>query len=154
MGNLDKKDLLILKLLQEDANISNKEIAVSTGLTVTPVFERIKKLNAAGVLRKKVYLVDRKQVGLNLIVLISVSLKQHTKEHVNEFMQEMKKHIEVVECFHVSGAFDFHLKIITQDIEKYQDFMLNKISTIKSIGHIESYFVMKEVKNTTSLPIV
>lgn len=150
---LDKKDMHILKLLQEDANISNKEIASVTGLTVTPVFERIKKLNAAGVLRKKVYLLDKKQLGLQLTVLISVSLKQHTKEQVNEFMTEMKKYPEVMECFHVSGAFDFHLKIITTDIEKYQHFMLNKISAFKSIGHIESFFVMEEVKNTTSLPL-
>jgi DNA-binding Lrp family transcriptional regulator len=150
---LDKKDMHILKMLQEDANISNKEIAAATGLTATPVFERIKKLNASGVLRKKIHLLDRKQLGLQLMVLISVSLKQHTKEYVNEFMVEMKKYPEVVECFHVSGAFDFHLKIITTDIEKYQHFMLNKISAIRSIGHIESYFVMEEVKNTTSLPL-
>jgi len=150
---LDQKDFQILKLLQEDANITNKEIAEETGLTITPVYERVKKLIAFGIIKNKVFLLDRKKLGLNLIVLISVSLKEHMKENVNHFMKEVVKHKEVVECFHLTGTFDFQLKVYVSDMDEYQKFILNKLSVIKNIGHIESYFVMTEVKNTTSLPI-
>ncbi len=151
---LDTKDFQILKLLQEDANITNKEIAACTGLTITPVYERIKKLTASGIIKSNVFLLDRKKLGLDLMVLISISLKQHMKEDVNHFMKQIVKLNEVVECFHLTGTFDFHLKVYVSDMDQYQDFILNKLSATQNIGHIESYFVMTEVKNTTSLPIV
>lgn len=147
---LDQKDFQILKLLQEDANITNKEIASVTSLTITPVYERIKKLTAAGIIKNKIYLLDRKKLGLNLMVLISVSLKEHLKVNVNHFMSEIVKHNEVVECFHLTGSFDFHLKVYIKDMDEYQNFILNKLSAIDNIGHVESYFVMTEVKNTNS----
>ena len=150
---IDKKDILILKLLQENANISNKQIATKVGLTLTPVFERIKKLNSAGFIDKKVFLLNRKKLGFELIVLVSVTLKHHTKDHVSNFMRRMKEYPEVVECFHVSGSSDFHLKIYVRNMEEYQEFLINKFSSFESVGHIESYFVMKEIKNTTALPI-
>ena len=150
---LDQKDFQILKLLQEDANITNKEIALATDLTITPVYERIKKLTSAGIIKNKIYVLDRKKLGLNLMVLISVSLDQHIKESVKYFMKEIVKHKEVVECFHLTGSFDFQLKIYVNDMDAYQNFILNKLSAINNIGHMESYFVMSEIKNTTSLPI-
>ena len=150
---IDKKDILILKLLQENANISNKQIATKVGLTLTPVFERIKKLNSAGFIDKKVFLLNRKKLGFELIVLVSVTLKHHTKDHVSNFMRRMKEYPEVVECFHVSGSSDFHLKIYVRNMEEYQEFLIDKFSSFESVGHIESYFVMKEIKNTTALPI-
>ena len=150
---IDRKDILILKMLQENADISNKEIANAVDLTLTPVFERIKKLTALGLLRKKVYLLNRGKLGLDLIVLVSIRLDQHSKKKVNDFMLKMKTCDEVVECFHISGSFDFHLKIYVRDIEQYQDFLLNKLSAVNNIGHIESSFVMKAIKNTTALPI-
>lgn len=150
---LDQKDFQILKLLQEDANITNKEIALATDLTITPVYERIKKLTSAGIIKSKIYVLDRKKLGLNLMVLISVSLDQHIKESVKYFMKEIVKHKEVVECFHLTGSFDFQLKIYVNDMDAYQNFILNKLSAINNIGHMESYFVMSEIKNTTSLPI-
>ena len=148
---LDQKDFLILKLLQEDANITNKEIATATDLTITPVYERIKKLTSSGIIKSKIYVLDRKKLGLNLMVLISVSLKQHLKESVNYFMSEIVKHNEVVECFHLTGSFDFHLKVYVNGMDQYQNFILNKLSAINNIGHVESFFVMTEVKNTTNL---
>jgi DNA-binding Lrp family transcriptional regulator len=151
---IDRKDLMILKLLQENADISNKQIANTVGLSLTPVFERVKKLNAFGLIDKKVYQLNRKKLGFNLIALVLVTLKQHTKSHVEQFMREMQKHPEIIECFHISGAADFHLKVVIKNIDQYQEFMLNKLSSIESVGHIESYFVLKEVKNTTVLPII
>ncbi len=151
---LDQKDFQILKLLQQDANITNKEIASATGLTITPVYERIKKLTSSGIIKNKTYVLDRKKLGFNLMVLISVSLNQHLKESVKNFIKEIVKCKEVVECFHLTGSFDFHLKVYVNDMDEYQGFILNKLSAINNIGHMESYFVMKEIKNTTSLPII
>lgn len=151
---LDQKDFQILKLLQEDANITNKEIALATDLTITPVYERIKKLTSSGIIKNKIYVLDRKKLGLDLMVLISVSLNQHLKDSVKHFMSEIIKNKEVVECYHLTGSFDFHLKVYVKDMNDYQDFILNKLSAINNIGHMESYFVMKEIKNTTCLPIV
>ena len=102
---IDRKDILILKLLQENADISNKEIANAVDLTMTPVFERIKKLTAAGLLQKKVYLLNRRELGLDLIVLVSIRLDQHTKESVNDFMLNMKNYDEVFRMFSCIGIF-------------------------------------------------
>ncbi len=150
---LDKTDKIILNLLQNDANITNKEIAALTGLTITPVYERVKKMLFTGIIKQNVALLDRKKIGLDLMVLISISLKHHMKADVNHFMEVVVKLIEVVECFHLTGTFDFQLKVLVSDMDEYQDFLLNKLSALDNIGHIESYFVMTEVKNTTSLPI-
>ena len=150
---LDKKDLTILNLLQEDANISNKEIAAITNLSITPVYERIKKLNKLSLLRKKVYLLNRKKIGLNVMVLVSVSIEKHSEKGAIMFMEEIKKIPEVVECLHVTGAFDFQLKVYAKDIEHYHEFNFKKLAAIKNIRHMESHFVMKEVVNTTCLPL-
>lgn len=150
---IDSIDIEILRLLQDDANITNKEIAYKTGLTVTPIYERIKKLSAYGVIKKKVITLDRRKLDLGLMVLISISLDRHMKENVNQFMKDVVKNKEVVECLHLTGTFDFQLKVYAKDMDAYQNFMLNKISAIKNIGQIESHFVMTEVKNTNSLPI-
>ncbi|HZJ19592.1 MAG TPA: Lrp/AsnC family transcriptional regulator [Pricia sp.] len=150
---LDEKDLKILDLLQQDANISNKEISAATHLTLTPVYERIKKLNAMGLLLKKVFLLNRKKLGLNVMVLVSVSIEKHSGEGAQAFMNEIRKIPEVAECLHVTGAFDFQLKVYARDIEHYHDFNFKKLASIKNVRHMESYFVMNEVINTTCLPL-
>jgi len=150
---LDNKDLKILGLLQEDANISNKEIAAATDLTVTPVYERIKKLNAMSLLKKKVFLLNRKKLGLNVMVLVLVNIEKHSEEGALVFMNEIKKFPEVVECLHVTGAFDFQLKVYAKDIEHYHEFNFKKLASIKNVRHMESHFVMNEVINTTSIPL-
>ncbi|MEO9894212.1 Lrp/AsnC family transcriptional regulator [Aurantibacter sp.] len=150
---LDEKDLKILDLLQEDANITNKQIALATNLTLTPVYERIKKLTSLALLKKKVYLLNRKKLGLNVMVLVSVKIEKHSEEGALSFMNEIKKIPEVIECLHVTGAFDFQLKVITKDIDTYHEFNFKKLATIKNISQMESYFVMKEVINSTRLPL-
>ena len=150
---LDDKDLKILSLLQENANISNKEIAVATNLTVTPVYERIKKLDTMSLLKKKVFLLNRKKLGLNVMTLVLVCIEKHSEEGALVFMKEIKKIPEVVECLHITGAFDFQLKVYTRDIDHFHEFNFKKLTTIKNIRKMESHFVMKEVVNTTSLPL-
>ena len=150
---LDDKDLIILGLLQENANITNKEIAAATGLTATPVYERIKKLNALKLLKKKVFLLDRKKLGLSLMVLVSVAIEKHSERSALKFMNAIKKIDEVVECLHTTGDFDFQLKVYAKDIDHYHDFNLKKLGAIENIRHMQSHFVMKEIVNTTSLPL-
>lgn len=151
---LDKKDLKILNLLQSDANISNKEIAAATGLTLTPVYERIKKLNTMSLLKRKVFLLNRKKLGLNVMVLVLVSIEKHSGNDALVFMNEIKKIPEVVECFHITGAFDFQLKVYAKDIDHYHEFNFKKLASIKNIRLMESHFVMKEVVNKTNLPLL
>lgn len=150
---LDKKDLKILDLLQNDANIGNKQLAEATNLTLTPVYERIKKLTAMSLLQKKVYLLNRRKLGLNVMVLVSVKIEKHSDEGALSFMNQIKKIPEVVECLHVTGAFDFQLKVYARDIDHYHDFNFKKLASIKNISRMESHFVMKEVVNTTRLPL-
>ncbi|MFK5974342.1 MAG: Lrp/AsnC family transcriptional regulator [Flavobacteriaceae bacterium] len=150
---IDDKDLKILSLLQENANIGNKEIAVATNLTITPVYERIKKLEAMSLLKKKVFLLNRKKLGLNVMALVMVSIEKHSEEGALVFMNEIKKMPEVVECLHITGSFDFQLKVYTKDIDHFHEFNYKKLATIKNIRQMESHFVMKEVINTTSLPL-
>ena len=150
---LDNKDLKILSLLQDDANISNKEIAAATGLTLTPVYERIKKLNSLALFNKKVFLLNRKKLGLNVMVLVLISIEKHSVIGAKGFMNEIKKFPEVVECLHITGAFDFQLKVYARDIDHYHEFNFKKLTEIKNIRQMESHFVMSEVLNTTSLPL-
>ncbi len=150
---LDKKDLKILSLLQEDANVNNKQIAGETNLTLTPVYERIKKLNTMSILKRKVFLLNREKIGLNVMVLVMVSLDKHSSDGALFFMNEIKKIPEITECLHITGAFDFQLKVYAKDIDHYHEFNFKKLATIKNIGKMESHFVMKEVVNTTSLPL-
>jgi Lrp/AsnC family leucine-responsive transcriptional regulator len=150
---LDNKDLKILSLLQDDANISNKEIASATGLTLTPVYERIKKLNSMALFNKKVFLLNRKKLGLNVMALVLISIEKHTGTGAKGFMNEIKKIPEIVECLHITGAFDFQLKVYARDIDHYHEFNFKKLTTIKNIRQMESHFVMSEVINTTSIPL-
>lgn len=150
---IDNKDLKILSLLQENANIGNKEIAAATDLTVTPVYERIKKLDALFLFKKKVFLLNRKKLGLNVMALVLVSIEKHSGEGARIFMNEIKKIPEVVECLHITGSFDFQLKVYTKDMDHFHEFNFKKLAAIKIIRQVESHFVMKEVINTTSLPL-
>ena len=150
---LDDKDIKILGLLQENANIGNKEIAAATNLTVTPVYERIKKLNGLSLFKKKVFLLNRKKLGLNVMALVLVSIEKHSGEGAGYFHGANQKIPEVVECLHITGSFDFQLKVYTRDIDHFHEFNFKKLASIKNIRHMESHFVMKEVINTTSLPL-
>lgn len=153
MIKLDIKDLKILSLLQENANLSNREIAEASGLTVTPVYERIKKLGNQKLLKKKVFLLDRKKLKISIMALVSIKLEKHSDADALSFMAAIKRFPEVVECLHITGAFDFQLKVYTVDMDHFHRFNLKKLGAIKNIKHMESYFVMNEVVNTTAIPL-
>jgi Lrp/AsnC family leucine-responsive transcriptional regulator len=147
----DKKDLAILKLLQQNAKITVKEISEKVHLSTTPVHERIKRMEESGVIIQYATLVDYAKVKKGLMVICYVSLKQHGKNAGIKFIKTIKDLNEVIECFSISGEFDFMLKVVCEDMNKYYDFHVNKLSEIENVGHVQSIFVMGIIKQTHQL---
>lgn len=148
---LDTKDLAILRLLQENARITIKEISGKVHLSTTPVHERIKRMEDSGVIKQYATLVDHAKVKRGLIVICYVSLKQHSKNAGVKFIKTIHELNEVVECFSISGEFDFMLKVACEDMNTYYDFHVNKLSQIENMGHVQSVFVMGIIKQTHQL---
>ncbi|MEP6584073.1 MAG: Lrp/AsnC family transcriptional regulator [Ginsengibacter sp.] len=148
---LDDKDLSILKLLQENARITIKEISGKIHLSTTPVHERIKRMEDSGIIKQYATLVDHAKVKKGLIVICYVSLKQHSKNAGVKFIKTINELNEVIECFSISGEFDFMLKVACEDMNTYYDFHVNKLSQIENMGHIQSIFVMGIIKQTHQL---
>lgn len=146
---LDSKDKKLLVLLQNDSKKTTKQLAGELDLSVTAVFERIKKLEKQQVIDKYVALVDKTKLHKNFIVLCHVRLAQHKKEYISQFEKEIIQFPEVLECFHVSGDHDYILKICVRDIEEYRDFMVSKLTNLQHIASTQSSFMIKEVKNST-----
>lgn len=148
---LDDKDLAILRLLQENARVSVKDISEKIHLSPTPVHERIKRLETNGVIKQYATLLDHTKVKRGLMVICYVSLKQHGKFAGNAFIKSIMELNEVIECFSISGEYDFLLKVLTEDMNTYYDFHVNKLSQIDNMGHTQSVFVMGIVKQTHQL---
>ena len=151
--SLDKKDLEILKLLQENARITIKEISGKIHLSTTPVHERIKRMEESGVIKQYVTLLNHEKVKKGLMVICYVSLKQHSKNAGVKFIKTIHELNEVVECFSISGEFDFMLKVVCEDMNAYYDFHVNKLSPIENMGHVQSVFVMGRIKETTAIAL-
>ncbi len=150
---LDSIDKKLLGLLQQDCKQTHKELSGKLNLSVTAVYERIKKMERQGIISHYVALVDKKEVELGFVVFCQIKLMQHTKEFVLHFEKEVTKLPEVLECYHVSGDFDYLLKVAVADMEAFRDFMVKKLTTIKYIGSTHSAFMINEVKHTTALAL-
>lgn len=146
---LDGKDKKLLFLLQNDSKKTTKELASALDLSVTAVFERIKKLEKQKVIEKYVALIDKQKIQKDFIVLCHVKLVQHRKDYITQFEKEIVQFSEVLECFHVSGDYDYILKICVKDIKDYREFMVTKLTNLQNIASTQSSFTIKEVKNTT-----
>ncbi|WP_040473981.1 Lrp/AsnC family transcriptional regulator [Flavobacterium frigoris] len=144
MDAIDKK---ILMLLQENAKYNTKEIADKVGLSVSPTFERIKKLEQKKYIKKYVALLDGEKIGKSINVYCQVTLAIHSRELIDDFKTQIAKLPEIMGCFHVSGNYDFLLKIAVNDMNEYQKFIIDKLSVIKGISNVQSSFVMEEIKN-------
>lgn len=149
--NLDSKDLQILHLLQENSRITVKEISDKIHLSTTPVHERIKRMELSGVIRQYATLVDHTKVKKGLMVICYVSLKEHSKAAGNKFIKTIHELNEVIECYNISGEFDFMLKVVSENMNAYYDFHVNKLSQIENMGHVQSVFVMGIIKQTHQL---
>ena len=145
---VDKMDLAILKLLQQNARITVKEIAEQVHLSTTPVHERIKRLEQSGVIKQYATLVDFTKVKRGLKVICYVSLKEHSKNSGLKFIKAINDLHEVIECYNISGEFDFMLKVVCEDMNSYYDFHVNKLSQMDNMGNVQSVFVMGVIKET------
>lgn len=150
---IDEKDVGMLDLLQQNDRITVKEMAESIHLSPSPTFDRQKKLEKAGIILRYAAIVDYRKAGNRLIVLCNISLKKQNKEYAQHFVDEVSKLEEVVECYNISGKYDYMAKIYLRDMEHYEDFVNNRLGTIKSIKRFHSTFIISEVKNTHSIPV-
>ena len=148
---LDSKDLAILHLLQRNARITIKEISDQMHLSTTPVHERIKRMEANGVIKQYATLLDHTKVKKGLMVICYVSLKEHSKKAGVKFIETMQVLNEVIECYNISGEFDFMLKVVCEDMNAYYDFHVNRLSQIENMGKVQSVFVMGIIKQTHQL---
>ncbi|CAL2088745.1 Lrp/AsnC family transcriptional regulator [Tenacibaculum sp. 190524A05c] len=150
---LDTIDKKLINLLQEDSKRTNKQLSLLLNLSVTAVFERIKKLERAEIITRYIAQVNPKKVDKSFIVFCQVKLIQHSREYLSVFESEILKLDEVSECFHISGDYDYVLKIYVKDMEEYREFMVNKLTTIKHIGSTQSSFMIGEVKNSAKINV-
>ncbi len=148
---LDAIDLKILRLLQEDARLTTKELAGRVNLSTTPVFERLKRLEREGFIKKYVAVLDAEKLDLGFEVFCSVKLKQMTRDVAREFTRVIRDIPQVAECYNISGEYDYLLKIRARNMKDYNDFIINVLGTIDAIGSIQSSFVMNEIKHSYGL---
>ncbi len=151
--NFDATDIRILQLLQENAQLTLKDISKQINLSMTPTHDRIKRLENEGVIDKYVTILNKKMLGNPMTVYCNITLDKQQKNHFEEFEQAIKEFPEVIECSVISGSFDYLLKVIVKNMEAYNEFYQKKLSDLQSVAHISSSFVMSEVKSTTVLPI-
>ena len=152
MFDLDETDLKLLELLQQSGKLTTKEIAKEVHLSPTPVYERIRRLEREGVIKKYVALVEAEKIGKGLIVFCDITLKEHSKEIGHQFVRDILSSKYVCECYNISGDYDFRLKVMVRDMKHYQDFVLNDLGSIKNIGSAHSTFVMGVIKYDTAVP--
>jgi Lrp/AsnC family transcriptional regulator, leucine-responsive regulatory protein len=146
--SIDDKDLQILRLLQQNAKITVREIAAKIHLSTTPVHERIKRMEDNGVIMQYAALVNPSKVKKSLMVICYVSLKEHSKKTGARFIKTIHELQEVLECYNISGEFDFMLKVVAESMDAYYDFHVNKLGQLENIGHMQSTFVMGVIKQT------
>jgi len=153
MEQLDAKDIEILSILQEDATLTTKELASKVHLSTTPVFERVKRLEREGYIRKYAAILDADKLGKGFIVYCSVRLLRMGKDTAEDFVSKVKGIPEVTECYNISGEYDYLMKIHAPNMKYYQQFLINVIGTIGSVGSVQSAFVMQEIKQSYSLSL-
>jgi DNA-binding Lrp family transcriptional regulator len=148
---LDETDFAILKLLQQNARITIKELSEKVHLSTTPVHERVRRLESNGVIKQYVAILDGAKVRKGLMVICYVSLKQHSKNAGGKFIKAILELDNVLECLTISGQFDFMLKVVAENMDAYYDFHVNKLSAIENVVNVQSVFVMGVVKQTHQL---
>jgi Lrp/AsnC family transcriptional regulator, leucine-responsive regulatory protein len=150
---LDITDRKIVEILQANSNITNAQLAQEIGLSPAPTLERVKKLENSGVIKSYHALVDLTSVGLGVSTFVTVSLKGHNKENINKFIKEIKNVPEVIECHHVTGQYDFILRMVSSDIPSYQNLMLEKLSNIEVVDNLQSTIILSTFKDSKSVPL-
>ena len=150
---LDKTDLQMLRVLQANSRITVKDLALKVHLSPTPVFERLHRLENEGIIKRYTAVVDAAKLGRGFLVFCSVRLRRMGKDIAHDFVRRIKDIPEVAECYNISGDFDYLLKIYAPDMQYYNDFLINTLGTIESLGSVQSSFVMNEIKSSYGLPL-
>ncbi len=151
--SLDPFDRKILRLLQEDASLSTGAVAEQVGLSASPCWRRMDRLEREGYIRRRVALVDRKKVGLNAQIFAQVKLNAHGRAHLDEFAAAIRDFPEVLECHVLMGSVDFMLRVVAADIEAYERFFFERLSKLSGVQEINSIVALSEIKSTTALPV-
>ena len=151
MDEIDKKLVL---LLQENGKLTMKELSSKLGLSITPIYERLKRLERNGIITGYHAGVDFKKAGFGLDVFLCVTMESHKAEMLREFQAEIKKFAEVMECYHLAGSFDFLVKALVKDMDEYAFFVNKKLAKLNNIRLVQSLMVLEKVKQTNMLPLV
>lgn len=151
--NTDKVDRDILNYLQDDGKLTAKHLADKIGLTQTPVYERIRKLERLGVIKKYVALVSPEAVGKDLVVFMNLTLRDHSTEKREVFLNKIAALPEVVEFYHTSGLYDFMAKVRVGDVQGYRDFLVEKVGKLDNVKDVVSHMVLEEIKHSTKIPV-
>jgi len=150
---LSKTDYRILELLQQDNRLSATDIAEKVGLSQSPCWRRINRLEETGVIRQRVALVDREKLGFGLLVFVMVNLSAHGRQYLEDFESAVRELPEVLECFTITGSSDYMLKIVTRDTYHYEQFMRHQLSLLEGVHEFHSFVALTEIKYSTALPI-
>ena len=150
---LDKIDTQLLAILQKNSNRTTKSIAEELGMSTSPIFERIKKLEKEGYIEKYVAVLNNKKIGLKLTVFIGITLQGHTRSYLEKFVKEINNFMEVVECHRVSGNFDYLLKLVVEDIEAYETFIISKLTLLPYLGNVQSLIALSTSKETNEIDL-
>ena len=151
--HLDETDVQILHMLQNDGRITNAELAKRVGLSPPSVLQRVRALEKSGLIRGYVALLEPERLGLRITALVMISLSLHQEQPIERFRKSIQEIQEITECYHVSGDFDFLLKVVVRDMRAYEVFLREKLSKIKGIGKITTNFVLATNKQTTQIPL-
>lgn len=153
MAGLAQQDITILRLLQRDASKTSSEIAQAVNMSQSPCWRRINRIEQAGYVRKKVAILDREKLGMELVVFTTVNLSITGRAQLEEFESSVSEFPEVVECYTMTGVWDYMLKIITRDVRHYESFVRERLLSLPMIGETHSHIAVTEIKNTTELPL-
>ncbi|MGY3051852.1 Lrp/AsnC family leucine-responsive transcriptional regulator [Pedobacter sp. UYEF25] len=151
MEGCDETDLLLLKILGNNSSFTTKQLAAQVNLSPSPVFERVKRLENNGYIKKYIAVLNAEKFNKGFVVFCNIKLKQHDRTIGHKFVEDILSIDEVVECYNVSGEYDFILKVYAKDMKNYQDFVFNKLGSVESIGSTHSTFVMAEIKNSHNI---
>jgi Lrp/AsnC family leucine-responsive transcriptional regulator len=150
---LDAVDRQILRLLQRDSRLTVKELASLINLSPSPTFERQKRLEREGYIKRYSAVTDAHKLGNHVIVLCNIRLKQHTHQLIQQFMDAVQSIDKITECYNTTGDYDFQIKVYARDMKDYQDFMLNTLGNIDCIGSLHSIIVIGEIKDSRVIPV-
>ena len=150
---LDARDIQILALLQRDASLTSADVAKRLHLSQSPCWRRINRIEQAGLIQRRVALLDREKLGMEVVVFATIGLSVHGRTQLQAFEQEIAAHPEVVECYTMTGAWDYMLKIVTRDVRHYERFIREHLLAMPAIREMHSHVAVTEIKNSTQLPL-